>query len=422
MLRRFGQPAEPVVVSDVRLSSPSWRPDGSLLAFQRHGPEGTTLEMAILSEPVLVRSIESRETLSPAPVSWRDRMQMLYGANGQVRKRGFEDRRSMPVHFRAVLASPPPAVEPDVIPRQLEIIDAPDDRLVVRAARMFDGIGSFYREDVTSFIAHPYRHPIVGWLSDLRAVDVAACREFFDTYYAANNLTITVAGDFSTEEVLRQIEAEFGDLPRAETIPRNPTKEPRQTGERRATVHFDVAGPILTMAWHAPPSGHEDAEALDVLSGVLSGGRASRLYRRMVYGEDAVALGARGVYYEFDDAGLFYAGVQVRPGQSVEGAERIFLEEIERIRTEMPDEAEVDRARRALEVGISVGQGSAHALAGRMGREWVTFGRIRPLAERLEKVRAVTPDDVRRVAQKYLVPEGRTVVTVVPPVTEEGSS
>ena len=148
MLRRFGLPAEPLVVSDVPLSSPSWRPDGSLLMFQRHGADGTTLEMVILSDPVLVRTIETGEELSRSPVSWRDRMQMLYGADNQVRTRGFEDRRSIPVHFRAILASPPPEVQPVIVPRQLDIVDAPDNRLVIRTARMFDGIGNFYRDNV----------------------------------------------------------------------------------------------------------------------------------------------------------------------------------------------------------------------------------------------------------------------------------
>jgi zinc protease len=267
----------------------------------------------------------------------------------------------------------------------------------------------------SAFLAHPYRHPVVGWLSDLEKVDVEVCRAFFDTYYAANNLVISVAGDFDTETTLAQIRNEFGGLRRADEIPRNPTEEPRQLGERRSTVHFDVAGPLLTMAWHAPPTGHEDAEALDVLSGVLSGGRTSRLYRNMVYAADAVALSAQGVYFEMQQAGLFYAGVQVRPGQSIERAETEFLAEIERIRREAPDEAEVDRARRAMEVSLIVGAGSAHALGSRMGREWTNFGRIRPLSERLENVRSVTPEDVRRVAAKYLVPEGRTVVRVVPP-------
>ncbi len=271
----------------------------------------------------------------------------------------------------------------------------------------------------SAFLAHPYRHPVVGWLSDLQKVDVEVCRAFFDTYYAANNLVISVAGDFETEETVAQIRAAFGGLRKAEEIPRNPTEEPRQLGERRSTVRVDVASPILTMAWHAPATGHADGEALDVLSGVLSGGRTSRLYRKMVYGDDAVALSAQGVYFEMQQAGLFYAGVQIRPGESIERAEAQFVAEIERIRKEAPDEAEVDRARRSLEVGLIVGAGSAHALASRMGREWTNFGRIRPLAERLENVRNVTPEDVRRVALKYLVPEGRTVVRVEAPLAGE---
>lgn len=148
MLRRFGLPAVSLVISDTPLSSPSWRPDGSLLTFQRHDADGTRLEMAILSEPVLIREVETREILSRAPVSWRDRMQMLYGADGKIRQRGFEDRRSTPVHFRAILASPPPIAPPVIVQRQIDIVNPPDNRLIIRAARMFDGIGSFYRENV----------------------------------------------------------------------------------------------------------------------------------------------------------------------------------------------------------------------------------------------------------------------------------
>jgi len=276
----------------------------------------------------------------------------------------------------------------------------------------------------SAFKAHPYHHPVVGWLSDLQQVSVEQCRAFFDVYYAANNLVIAVAGDFDTDQTLARIRDAFGGLRSAAEVPRNPTWEPPQRGERRADVLFDVAGPLLSMAWHAPPSGHADSEALDVLTGVLSDGRASRLYRRMVHAEDAVALGAQGVYWELDDAGLFYAGVEVRPGASIDTAEALFLEEVERIRAEAPSEAEVDRARRSLEVGLIVGQGSAHALAGRMGRDWVTFGRIRPLQERLARIRGVTPADVQRVAKKYLVPEGRTVVRVIapPPAAAAGTT
>lgn len=145
MLRRYGEPVIPLIESEVKLSSPSWRPDGSLLTFLRHGEEGVTLEMAILSEPVLLRVIEPAENYMAAPVSWQDRLNMMYTADGLIRTRGFEDRRSRPLHFRAfieVVAPPPPT---PVATRDLEVTDPPDGRLIIRGARLFDGIWHGYR-------------------------------------------------------------------------------------------------------------------------------------------------------------------------------------------------------------------------------------------------------------------------------------
>lgn len=269
------------------------------------------------------------------------------------------------------------------------------------------------------FKAHPYRVPTIGWRSDLEKVGVEACMEFFRDYYAANNLTVVVAGDFDTEEVLAQIEEEFGDLRRAEEIPRNPTEEPPQLGERRASIRLPVRGPLFSIAWHAPAAGSDDAEALDVASAILSQGRTSRLYRRLVY-EEAVALGASASFWELDEAGIFYGVATVRPGVRVERVETLFREEVGRLRDEPVREEELERAKRALEVGLVRGLRTTHALAMRLGQDWVTFGRIRPLDERLEAIRAVTAEDVQRVARTWLHPERLTVVHVVP--SEEEAS
>lgn len=147
MLRRRGEADVAIVEAEVKLSAPAWRTDGSLLTFLRHDPDGPSLEMAILSEPVLVRVIESKEDVVASPVSWRDRQTMYYTADGLVRYRGFEDRRSRPVHFRAFIApveSVPPA---RVVQRELDIVNEPDGRLIVRAARLFDGLWPGYRTD-----------------------------------------------------------------------------------------------------------------------------------------------------------------------------------------------------------------------------------------------------------------------------------
>jgi predicted Zn-dependent peptidase len=294
-----------------------------------------------------------------------------------------------------------------------------DERQVVIEERRFRTENSpegrlFEALMALTFQAHPYRVPTIGWKSDLEKMSVAECRHFFDEYYAANNLVVSVAGDFETEALLDLLRRELGGLRRAEHIERNPTEEPEQTGERRAVVHFEVAGPIVAMAWHAPGTGHADADALDVASEILSSGRTSRLYRALVY-DQPVALGAAGGFWELARAGIFFAYAQVRPGASADQAESLLQREIERLRSEPVTEAELAKAKRALEVGLIVGQGSSNALASRIAEEWIAFGRVRPLDERLGSIRAVSAADVQRVAETWLEPTGRSVVQVLPP-------
>jgi predicted Zn-dependent peptidase len=265
-----------------------------------------------------------------------------------------------------------------------------------------------------AFQAHPYRVPTIGWRSDVESVGVQECLDFFRTYYAPDNIVISIAGDFDAGETLALIGRHFGSIEPAGRIPRNPTVEPEQRGERRETVLYDVRGPVVAAAWHAPAAGHADAEPLDVASEILSSGRTSRLYRRLVY-EAQQALSASGGYWELQRAGLFFAFAAVRPGADVARSEALLLGEIERLRQEAPSAAEVEKAKRGLEVSLVDGLATNHALASRIASDTVTLGRIRSLEERLAAIRAVTPEDVRRVARLYLPPETRSVVRLVAP-------
>jgi zinc protease len=264
-----------------------------------------------------------------------------------------------------------------------------------------------------TFEAHPYRWPVIGWRSDVERATVEVAREFFHTYYAPNNITIAVVGDFDTDETLERIRRTFGALG-PEQIPRNPTTEPEQKGPRRAAVDMDVRSPLLAIAWHAPPTGDGDGPALDVLSEILSGGRSSRLYRKLVY-EGQVALFAQGSYWELVGAGVFYAYAGVRPDARIDDVERRLLAEIARLRDEPVEPAELEKAKRQLEVALVTGLRTSHALASRIARDYATFGRIRPLSELLDDIRAVTAEDVQRVARQYLVEEASSTVRVVAP-------
>jgi zinc protease len=289
--------------------------------------------------------------------------------------------------------------------RRLRTEDTPDGR-------------AFETLAATVWQAHPYRWPVIGWRSDVEAVTVEACQQFFDTYYAANNLTVVIVGDFETEPTLARIRRSFGQLQPSASLPRNPTTVVPQEGERRATVFFEAKIPLLYAGWHAPPSGHPDAEALDVTSEILSGGRSSRLYRSLVY-EEEKALYAHGGFMEMRDSGMFYAVAGARPGTSVEELETLFMAEIDRIAEDGVSEAELERAKRQMEVGLVNGFTTNHSQASRVGYEIVAFGRVRSIDERLAAIRNVTLNDVRRVVRTYLTPQTRSVIHVVSPPPDE---
>jgi predicted Zn-dependent peptidase len=269
--------------------------------------------------------------------------------------------------------------------------------------------------------ALPYRTPPIGWRSDVEKATAEVCRKFFSTYYAPNNIVVAIAGDFDTKEALAHIRRTLGKLEPAAVIPRNPTEEPEQRGERRAIVKLDVHSPLLAAAWHAPKTGGPDAEPLDVLSVILSDGRSSRLYRSLVHDAE-VALAAQGAYWEFNDAGAFVAFASVRPGKSIADVEKRFMAEIARLRGALVTEAELEKAKRQLEVSLVNGLETSHALADRIGQDYSTLGRIRPLDERLARIRAVTAADVQRVARAYLVDDQRSVVQIVPMAPRAGAA
>jgi zinc protease len=110
----------------------------------------------------------------------------------------------------------------------------------------------------------------------------------------------------------------------------------------------------------------------------------------------------------------------VRPGESVDEVEELFLGEIARLREEPVDAQELEKAKRSLEVSLVGSLETSHALASRIAHDYTAFGRIRPLDERLEAIRSVTAEDVLRIARTYLVPEKRSIVRVVPPTPAAG--
>ncbi|MBT8066935.1 MAG: PD40 domain-containing protein [Gammaproteobacteria bacterium] len=148
ILRRHGLPEETLLTTTDKILGPSWRPDGSLITFVRHGETQASIDMVILAEPRLVRQYANNEAFGQAPVSWLDRHRMLYTADGMLRQRLFNSWVSSPLPFEATLQPDKPATAAKPIKRRpLARIDEPPGRLVIRAARLYDGIGGGYQFD-----------------------------------------------------------------------------------------------------------------------------------------------------------------------------------------------------------------------------------------------------------------------------------
>lgn len=148
VLRRHGQADRVLISSASRLSSPEWRPDGTLITFLRHTDNELSVDMIILSDPLLIRTLISGEDFFIAPITWLDRQQMLYPANGVIRKRNFDSWASTTLPFRVTVHGENVSQSPAQRLRELPIMDAPSGQLVIRTARLLDGIGGGYRHDL----------------------------------------------------------------------------------------------------------------------------------------------------------------------------------------------------------------------------------------------------------------------------------
>lgn len=153
VLRRRGRSEQTVLRSAEPLAAPSWRPDGSLLTFFRRQGETWSMDIAILSDPPIVRTLAGGEDFFMSPVSWFDRQLFYYTADGTIKERRFNDQRSRPLTFRAEVGAPAPRPAIPATPRRIEIDNPPRQRLVVRARRLFDGDSPGYREAVDVIIA-----------------------------------------------------------------------------------------------------------------------------------------------------------------------------------------------------------------------------------------------------------------------------
>ncbi len=285
-----------------------------------------------------------------------------------------------------------------------------------RRTRTEDDPDGLLSEEMMSlaFKASPYRWPVIGWMEDIRRINPAELRAFYDLYYRPNNAILVVAGDVKAGEVLDRVRQVFGPIPRGAEPPPVTAVEPPQIDERRLVVKKTGAQvPIVDLAWHVPNFRSQDAPALDLLSAILSEGRASRLYRKLTY-ERRLAMSAGGDYSYFSlDPNIFWLFATPLPGQAPEALEQALLAEIDLVKQESVPPEEIDRAKNQIESAFIWRQDSVHSRASDLAR-FELLGSWR-LAERyVPSIRAVTAADVQRVARAYFPADAKNAAVLLP--------
>lgn len=276
-----------------------------------------------------------------------------------------------------------------------------------------DPQNSLYEEVVaTAFKTHPYQWPVIGWMSDIASIERKDLYEYYKTYYSPNNAFIIVSGDVNSEEVITKIKREFEDIAAKELPERTKSVEPQQVGQKRVYLKKEAELPYILIAYHVPTLPHEDSFALDVLSSILSEGKSSRLYKSIVY-EKRLALNAFADYRFHKDPFLFIFGATAAPQKGIEELEREIYEQIEKIKTEMPSEREIQRAKNQIEAFFVFAQDSSYSRALYTGI-FEILGDWRLMDKYIEGIRKVRAEDVQAVAKKYLIPDNKTVAILVP--------
>lgn len=260
---------------------------------------------------------------------------------------------------------------------------------------------------------HPYSWSVIGSMADLSAASVEDVSEFFKTYYAPNNATLIIAGDFVPAEAKRLVQLYFGDIPRGPALPARPNVAPVRLAKDTFLVLEDkVQLPRAYYTWPTVRLFDKDDAALDVLAAVLASGKNSRLYKRLVYDMQV----AQNVFVSQQSsklAGRFEIDITPKPDQSLAAIDKILKEELNKVMNEPISDRELKRVQNSFRSGFLNRLSSVLGKAGTLGSYNYMAGNPDYVQQDAARYEAVTPADVQRVAKTYLGGH-KVILTVVP--------
>ncbi len=259
-----------------------------------------------------------------------------------------------------------------------------------------------------SFIAHPYRHPIIGWKSNIPLLSIKDVREFYYRYYIPSRMTITIVGKQDTDHTYGIIRKYFEDIESRPDPGEIPVKEPPMNGEIRFKYYYE-SNPYLIIGWHKPTFPSKDDYIFDIVSEVLAGGKSSRLYRSLVIEKKMVASvsswnGSPGARYN----NLFIIYAVPKRSYNPEKIEKEIYRELKKLSLNISDH-EIKKAVNKLESEIVFGLDSNRGLARLLSYYQTIFGNWEYAADYIKVLKSIGRDDIKKAIGKYLNDRNRIV-------------
>ena len=298
------------------------------------------------------------------------------------------------------------------------------ERMVVmeeRRMRTEDDPQAFLLEQLqaAAFQQQPYHWPVIGWMEDIERLTLEDLKRYYGVYYNPLNAFLVVVGDFKKEELLSLIEKTFGAIPMGAPPDQQTSIDPPQKGERRIAVKKEAQLPFLLMGYHVPNLREPDSYVLEVIATLLSSGKSSRFYRNLVRERELVLSAEADHSLLSRDPGLFLISAEPLPGREVAQVEKALDEELERLRREPVPAPELEKVKNLIEASFLTAQDSLFFQAMLLARFEIASS-WRAVDDYLPSIRKVTPEDIQRVANQYLIPDRGTVgvLTPLPPSKE----
>ena len=270
-----------------------------------------------------------------------------------------------------------------------------------------------------AYKVHPYKWTTIGYPEDLNKATLQEFLDFHRVYYVPNNATLSIAGALDIDSTKKMIEKYFGDIPKGtKEMYRPAVVEPVKTAEVRDTVYDNIQLPAVIISYHMPGQGTPDYYALSMLTTLLTDGQSSRMNKSIV-DQQQKALQVMSFPFPLEDPGIFLIFGLVNMGVAPADLEKAIYEEVEKVKTTQISDAEFQKLRNKVENDFVTGNSTMAGIAENLANYHVYFKDANLINTEIDRYMQVTPADLQRVAQKYLTPQNRVVLTYLPKPTEK---